>query len=277
MFRIGDFARLTRVSLKTLRHYDAIDLFKPAYVDPISEYRYYSYDQLPPLNRILMLKGLGFPLEDIRQLLDDGMSADTLRGMLLLRQTQLEQEALAAREKLHEVEMRLHQIEQEGQMSPVDVLMKTVAPMMVAGAREVVVSPKQMRERCIALNGEACMLMAAEGLTSDGISFALYYPTEQDGIDVEMAYAVRASAKPLTRGKSAIHLLPEVQVAYAVYKGSYDDFGAVGQVHAEIHRWIETHGYTISGASREFYLQPPKRFADANGVMEIQYPIRPKG
>lgn len=273
MFRIGDFARLTRVSVKTLRHYDAIGLFKPAYVDPFTDYRYYTFDQLPRLNRILTLKGLGFPLEDIRRLLDDDLSAEALRGMLHLRRMQLEREAAQARERLHEVEIRLHQIEQEGRMSKIDVLMKTVAPLMVAGAREVVTSPKQMRQRCMALNGEACMLMAAQGLKSDGVSFALYYPTEQEGIDVEMAYVVKSSAKTVIQGKAAVHLLSAVTVAYAVYHGSYDDFGAVGQVHAEISRWIDAHGYEQCDASREFYLRPPKRFADPDGVMEIQYPI----
>ena len=276
MFRIGDFSRLTRVSMKSLRHYDAVGLFKPAYVDPFTDYRYYTFDQLPRLNRILALKGLGFPLENIRQMLDDDLSAEALRGMLQLRRTQLEQEAREAQEKLYEVEIRLHQIEQEGIMSKIDVLMKTVESMMIVGARELVSSPKQMRERCMALNGEAHLLMAAQGLKSDGVSFALYYPTEADGIDVEMAYMVGKSSKSVTQGKAAVHPLPAVTVAYAIYRGSYDDFGAVGQVHAEINQWIEAHGYLISDATREIYLHPPKRFADPDGVMEIQYPVTKK-
>jgi DNA-binding transcriptional MerR regulator len=277
MFRIGDFSRLTRVSLKTLRHYDVIGLFKPAYVDPFTDYRYYTFDQLPRLNRILALRGLGFPLENIRQMLDDDLSAEALHGMLQLRRAQLEQEAIQAREKLYEVEIRLHQIEQEGKMSKVDVLMKTVEPMTIVGAREVVPSPKQMRERCMALNGEAHMLMTAQGLKSDGVSFALYYPTDKQGIDVEMAYVVDSSSKPVTQGQAAVHQLPGATVAYAVYRGSYDDFGAVGHLHAELNQWIEAHGYEISDASREFYLHPPKRFADPDGVMEIQYPVTKKG
>jgi len=273
MFRIGDFSRLTRVSMKMLRHYDEIGLFKPAYVDRFTDYRYYTFDQLPRLNRILALKGLGFPLETIRQMLDDDLSAEALRGMLQLRRAQLEQEALQAREKLHEVEIRLHQIEQEGNMSQIDVLMKNTEPLMIVGARELVPSPKQMRECCIALDGEARMLMVAQGLKSDGVSFALYYPTDSEGIDVEMAYAVGANAKTVTQGKASVHQLPAVTVAYAVYRGSYDDFGAVGQVHAALNQWIEAHGYRMSDASREIYLHPPRHFADPDGVMEIQYPL----
>lgn len=276
MFRIGDFSRLTRVSLKMLRHYDAIGLFKPAYIDRFTDYRYYSFDQLPRLNRILALKGLGFPLETIRQMLDDDLSAEALRGMLVLRRTQLEQEAAEARERLREVEIRLRQIEGEGNMAAIDILTKTVEPMMIAGARELVTSTRQMRERCIALDGEARMLIAAQGLKTDGTSFALYYPTEQEGVDVEMAYAVPASSKPVTQGKAAVHQLPAATVAYAVYNGSYDDFGAVGQIHADLNQWIESHGYEQSGASREFYLRVPKPLAGSDGVMEIQYPVTKK-
>ena len=58
---------------------------------------------------------------------------------------------------------------------------------------------------------------------------------------------------------------------------SYDDLGAVGQIHADLNQWIESHGYEMSDASREFYLRPPKRFADPDGVMEIQYPVSKKG
>ena len=64
MFKIGDFSKLTGVSVKTLHHYDELGLFKPVHVDNMTGYRYYSFEQLPRLNRILALKDLGFSLED---------------------------------------------------------------------------------------------------------------------------------------------------------------------------------------------------------------------
>jgi DNA-binding transcriptional MerR regulator len=60
MIKIGDFARLSQVSVVTLRYYDEMDLLKPVNVDPFTGYRFYSSDQLPRLNRILALKDLGF-------------------------------------------------------------------------------------------------------------------------------------------------------------------------------------------------------------------------
>ena len=48
MFKIGDFSKISRVPVKTLRYYDELGLLKPVEVDPFSGYRYYAADQLPP-------------------------------------------------------------------------------------------------------------------------------------------------------------------------------------------------------------------------------------
>ena len=69
MIRIGEFSRIGQVSVKTLRYYDTVELLKPTEVDPSTGYRYYSFDMLPKLNRILALKELGLSLEQIKQLL----------------------------------------------------------------------------------------------------------------------------------------------------------------------------------------------------------------
>src|ERR1044072_3413394 len=82
MFRIGDFSRLARVTIKTLHHYDEAGLLQPSHVDPQSGYRYYTAAQLETLQRILLLKDLGFALEQIRELLhaDAETWATTLDG-----------------------------------------------------------------------------------------------------------------------------------------------------------------------------------------------------
>jgi DNA-binding transcriptional MerR regulator len=100
MFSIGEFARLGAVSIRTLRHYDEIGLLRPAEVDPVTGYRSYSAKQLRQLNRIVALKDLGLSLGQVRQLLD-GITVDELRGMLLLRQAQLERE-LQLRPRRHD-------------------------------------------------------------------------------------------------------------------------------------------------------------------------------
>lgn len=91
MFLIGEFSKLARVSRRMLYYYEEVGLLMLAHIEQETGYRCYSATQLPRLNQILALKELGLMLEQIRQMLNDDISADELRGMLALRRTQIEQ------------------------------------------------------------------------------------------------------------------------------------------------------------------------------------------
>ena len=67
LYKIGEFSKLTNVSVKTLRYYDEINLFQPQEIDLFSGYRYYSNNQLDDLKLILSLKDVGFSLEEIKK------------------------------------------------------------------------------------------------------------------------------------------------------------------------------------------------------------------
>lgn len=70
-FSIGEVARMFRVSVSTLRHYEKIGLLAPEYVDPATGYRSYSTRQFECLNTIRYLRALEMPLEQIRDFLQD--------------------------------------------------------------------------------------------------------------------------------------------------------------------------------------------------------------
>lgn len=128
MFKIGDFSRLSKVTVKALRYYDELGLLKPAHVDRFTGYRYYSAAQLPRLNRILALKDLGFALEQMAVFLDQHVSPEQIRGMLNLRRSELQQHITEEQARLARVEARLRQIEQEDTMPAYDVVLKKVEP-----------------------------------------------------------------------------------------------------------------------------------------------------
>src|SRR5262249_39419905 len=133
----GEFSKLVQVPVATLRYYDQVGLLKPITVDRVTGYRYYSAGQLPRLHRILALKGLGFSLEQIGVLLADGVTPEQLRGMLRLRHAQISQQLVEVQNQLVEVAMRLQQIEREEQLSPYDVRLKHVEPLLVASVRAI--------------------------------------------------------------------------------------------------------------------------------------------
>src|SRR5690349_12891500 len=144
MIKIGDFARLSQVSVVTLRYYDETDLLKPVHVDPFTGYRFYSADQLPRLNRILALKDLGFSLEQIRLMLADNLPVDQLRSMLTAQRTEVMKRLADEQERLSRIESRLRQIEMENKMPNYDVLLKTTSPMLVASRRVTIPTNDQV-------------------------------------------------------------------------------------------------------------------------------------
>ncbi len=70
-FSIKEMAKIRKITTETLRHYDRIGLFKPAYIDPKSKYRYYSFKQFETLGTIIELKQLGMSLDDIKNYFND--------------------------------------------------------------------------------------------------------------------------------------------------------------------------------------------------------------
>ena len=89
MLRIGEFSKLSRVSIRMLRHYDDIGLLKPALIDDFTGYRYYNPEQLPVIGRITALKDMGFMLADIVKILEVYENKDELNSYCVKRQLEL--------------------------------------------------------------------------------------------------------------------------------------------------------------------------------------------
>src|SRR5258708_20294635 len=121
VFKIGDFSRLSLVSVKALRYYDELGLLRPARVDEFTGYRYYSASQLTRLNRILVLKDLGLSLQQIALLLDKELIPDQIRGMLRLIQVELHQQLEEGQARLARIEAGLQGFKQETSMPPLYV------------------------------------------------------------------------------------------------------------------------------------------------------------
>lgn len=275
MLKIGEFSRLAQVPVATLRYYDQVGLLKPVSVDPSSGYRYYSAGQLPTLHRILALKGLGFSLEQIADLLAEGLTAEQMRGMLRLRHAQISRQIDAMRDQLLDVEGRLQQIEQEAVVSPYDVILKQAEPLLVASIRTILPSHGAVG----ALYAEVCAAIGdrmAEALGptpgANGQTLALWYDAEFKDADVDGAAAFILRCRVPDSGRMRVHELPATTVASTIHHGAYITLTAA---HEAVARWIETNGYRIAGPDREIYLYNtmPTRRDDPSYITEIQYPV----
>ncbi|MCB5169182.1 MerR family transcriptional regulator [Streptomyces bambusae] len=270
MFAIGDFARHGRVSVRMLRHYDATGLLRPAHVDPATGYRYYTGAQLARLNRVIALKELGLTLQQVGEILDERVGAEELRGMLRLRQAELEAAMAEAAARLVRVEARLRSIESEGRMPENDVVLKNLPAVRVAELSGTAASfePQDIGPVIGPLYDELFRLLAAAGVTPSGPGVAYYEDAPEGGGAITVHAAVEV-AVPLQEGPFLVHDLPAVaEAATLVHHGSMDEVLPSAQALA---RWIDGHGYREAGYPREIGLECP---ADRDQwVTELQAPV----
>ena len=261
-------AAFGQVSARMLRHYDAIGLLRPAVVDAATGYRYYAADQLRRLNRIIALKDLGFTLQQVQDIVDAKLSAEELRGMLRLRQAQLEADLERSAARLVSVEARLRLIEKEGHMPTEDVVLKRIPSTTVAELTAI--SPSYDGEDIgpviQPLFGQLFERLGAAGVMPSGSPVAYYEDAENDQIVVH-------AAVPVDAGRIAdvdVHELPELaQAATIVHQGDMMDAARSMQILA---RWIDDNGYRSQAYAREVTLQfDPDN--PANWVHEFQIPV----
>jgi DNA-binding transcriptional MerR regulator len=270
MFSIGDFASHGRVSVRMLRHYDAIGLLRPAHVDQVTGYRSYEAGQLSRLNRIVALKELGFSLQHVQSILDEKVSVEELRGMLRLRQAELQSQIAADAARLAQVEARLRIIEREGVMPADDIQIKRIHAVRVAELTGTAASfaPGSITPVIGPLFMELCARADRAGLIPAGPTIA-YYEDSPDGDGVLVHAALPVSADPGGAHGLPIVDLPEIaRAATIVHRGSMDNVMPTIQSLA---RWIDAHGYRSAGYNRELYIECGED-RDA-WVTELQEPV----
>jgi DNA-binding transcriptional MerR regulator len=261
---IGEFSRMTHLSVKTLRHYHEVGLLAPAEVDPASGYRYYTTSQVPTAQVIRRLRDLEMPVEQVGAVLvaPDPATRNALIGAHLERmEVQLEQtrEAVASLRSLV-----------ESSPAPISVEHREVPPTRALAISETV--------RSAGLGGwwaagfEELSAVASEcDLPVAGPPGGLYAGElfEQEEGDAVLYLPVQGRVPAKGRVHSLI--IPPVELAVAVHEGSHADvdrtYGALGTHVAE-------HAIGVEGPVREHYLLSRLDTADeSRWRTEIGWPV----
>jgi DNA-binding transcriptional MerR regulator len=222
MFSIGEFARHGRVSVRMLRHYDAIGLIRPACVDVATGYRFYEASQLDELNRVIALKDLGFTLQQVQAILEEKVSAAELRGMLKLRRAEIQASIEAETTRLARVEARLLTIE-DGARVPADgVVVKRLAPVRVAELTGVAAGyePEAITPVIQPLYHDVWCRLASADIPAAGPAVAYY---EDDVIDMARELEMEAGVPVATAvggdGQMVTGVLPAGRYATLTHVG----------------------------------------------------------
>lgn len=274
MFRIGEFSQIARVSGRLLRSYDNIGLLRPEYTDPQTGYRYYNAGQLPRLNRILALKDLGLSLDQIAKLIDDKVSTEEIRGMLMLKKAEIEQSLHEEGARLRHIESRLQQIEEQGSLADYDVVIKSAPARPFLSVRATF---PQLAD-AIAVVQEVARIVPAQLAqpAHEPMIVVAHSDFEEENLDLEIGFSLTHEIKKRIalsgRLEMALHELPAVAaVATLARTGpAYQSHLATGALGI----WVEANGYRIAGPCREVFLEVPfQQPGQENAVVEIQFPI----
>ncbi|MER7245452.1 MerR family transcriptional regulator [Kribbella sp. NPDC000426] len=269
MFAIGEFARHGRVSIRMLRHYDALGLLRPAYVDPSTGYRSYTAGQLADLNRIVALKDLGFTLEQVGALIADNLGATEMRALLTMRRAELQTTVAESYARLAQVESRLRGLEADVPAADIVVKDLPAGRLVALTATAASFTPEDITPIVRPLCAELGRRLPDADVHPAGRLTCLYERNHasEDEVVVRATVPAAVDAGGNLNGLEVIDL-PAMRAATLVHRGPIDQVLPAWQALA---RWIDENNHRAAEPARELYLDTPEYPAD--WVTELQEPI----
>jgi DNA-binding transcriptional MerR regulator len=252
MFTIGDFARHGRVSVRMLRHYDAIGLLPPAHVDEHTGYRYYADGQLGALLRIVELRDLGCGLDEIGAVLAAPDQRSALVGALVRRRMELEASVAADNNRIARIGRRLLILEGTETMStPIEYRSLDPITVYALEGRAPGMGPENVSPVIDVLLPRLVGSLEAAGLKplEPGV---FWYEAVPDSD--ELAVHVSFTADPAPRegaGYEIVELPPVPKAAVFTHRG---DMPSIGEAWMALMEQVVADGYRISGPTREVYV-----------------------
>ncbi len=265
-YRIGDFALITRFSVKVLRNYQEAGLLEPSRIDPFTGYRYYDESLIERTRIIGRLRAWDFSLKEIKEILDEYEEDRELIPIIARKR----EEIRSKMEKLSHIEKDLTLLlknEEESQKMEKnrDITMKEIEAMKI-----ICVTYKGAFEECGKYMGR--LFKTARGSAS-GKVFNLYKEDlDLDDPEVTVCLPVR---RKITSPDTEYRELPAARVLSVIHRGPYE---RIGDSYRLLMDRREEMGLSQAGPYREIYLKGPGMIFPGNPrkyLTELQMPIAP--
>ena len=263
LYKIGMFAAMNHVTVKTLRFYEEQGLLMPAVTNRENGYRYYTLSQMTVLHQITALKMAGFTLEEIAHI----HSGADEEAVLRKKKSELLAKIADLTRQIAVVDGYLSK-KKTGLSHP--VLIKTIPETTVAAMRVRIESYDSLFDVMPKMG--ALMEKAGCECALPEYCFTNYLEPgyKDEDILVEICEAVTGAKQEI--GGLYFRTLPEIQAACIYHEGSY---GTLSESYESVLKYIEENGYEIAGAIRESYIDGVWNQEDESGwLTEIQVPVR---
>ncbi|OBF20764.1 MerR family transcriptional regulator [Mycobacterium kubicae] len=240
---IGDFSRMTQLSVKTLRHYHDVGLLQPHRVDPVTGYRYYASDQVPTAQVIRRLRDLGMPVADVRAVL---VCAPADRNALIgAHLERLENQLAATRRAVESLRAILAAPAPHSRIEH-----RTVADAPAAAITTTVDRDDLLSWREGAVEELRATVQADRQLTPTGPLGALFdfdiFAADRGGSTVFIP--VNGEVRPT--GRVVPIIVPAAELAVITHRGPHDD---VDLDYSALGEYATGHQISIDAPLREYY------------------------
>lgn len=268
MFKIGEFSKLTQVSIRMLRYYDETGLLKPAQIDPCTNYRLYSTEQIAALNKIIFLRDLGFNVSEIEQALHH-WEDEYISNQLENKRLEIENRIKAEQARLDKIELAKNDIQREKIEIHYNVTIKAVPSYQVLSLRRIVSDYYAEGE----LWTEMSTFAADNNISISSNTFTIYHDTDyrEKNVDIEICAPVDQMGKS-TDGFLFCHTEPVPIMACTMVYGNFENISGAYLAFAS---WLRDHTqYKMTGQSRQIVHRGPwnEEHSD-NYLTEIQIPL----
>jgi DNA-binding transcriptional MerR regulator len=265
---IGDFARATHMSVKTLRHYHRVGLLEPADVDPDTGYRRYATDQIPIAQVIRRFRALDMPLDGIHAVLA-APDLETRNELIAAHLTRLEGDLARTQSAVASLRDLLQHPSPE---APVEHRRVEAA---AAGAISESVDLKDASSWYQGALGELHATLAAQDVPTAGPPGGIFsndlfaHERGQATIFIPCAATVRAM------GRVTPLVVPSAELATTVHAGPH---AGIDRAYGSLATYVTQHELAIDGPIREYYLVGRHDTPDQTAWRtEIGWPIFPTG
>jgi DNA-binding transcriptional MerR regulator len=253
LLSIGDFSRMTHLSVKALRHYHDVGLLEPARIDGASGYRFYEVDQVPVAQVVRRLRDLGMPLDQVKSVLD-APDVTARNKEIAAHLTRMEAELAQTRETVAGLRALLAAPPQR-----LPVQFHSIPATGAVAIRERV-TVAEFADWWGAAFAELFAALGAANVSPSGPSGALY-PGELFEQEVgEMTAFVPVARPPAVEGRLQVLEIPALEAAVTVHEGAMAELDlAYAALGADI---AERGVIGVDGPIREYYLVGPFDTAD---------------
>ncbi|MGE2735584.1 MerR family transcriptional regulator [Mycolicibacterium vaccae] len=260
---IGEFATVTRLSVRTLRRYHEAGLLEPATVDPFTGYRYYSADQIPTAQVIRQLRALDVPLAEVRSVLasdDPRQRAEVITGHLERLEAELDRTRAAV------VSLR-RLLRPDRADVAVELRSVPVRTVVAISAHVPLEDSLSWYDDAMAELDDA--FPPGDRIGPPGGQFANDLFTGGAG---EMT-VFRPVREPRGGERIRVLELPAADLAVTVHPGPHDD---IDVTYGRLGAWVVEHTLAVDGPIRETYLVGPRDTPDPQAWRtEIGWPVFP--